>query len=154
MFRFISRNEAPNERLIQVIKVYETRSEAMNQDRTLYIIRGLPGSGKSTLAQRITPHFFEADQYFVVNGTYTYNSEKLAEAHALCQNNVKQAMSFGIPLIAVSNTFTRHWEMKVYKEMAQLLGYTVVEISMHGKFNSIHNVSPEAMQKMRDMWQP
>ena len=123
--------------------------------RTLYLIRGLPGSGKTTLAKRLTDQVFEADQFFEQpDGTYQFDRESIGRAHASCQWNTETAMFAKVPIIAVSNTFTQHWEMQPYIDLATLHGYTVQEITMSGPLRpNVHNVPDEAIARMRDRWE-
>jgi adenylate kinase family enzyme len=47
-------------------------------------MRGLPGSGKSTKAKKIAGNFgviFSTDDFFMVNGKYTYNPQMIGEYH-------------------------------------------------------------------------
>jgi tRNA uridine 5-carbamoylmethylation protein Kti12 len=62
---------------------------------TIIILRGLPGSGKSTVAGKIkemygntgnTVVICSADNYFMVDGSYKFNAEKLGEAHQACKD--------------------------------------------------------------------
>ena len=120
----------------------------------LIIIRGLPGSGKTTFAHTLTTHVFEADQYFTdSNGIYTFDREKLSEAHHWCQAQVISAMIADAPIIAVSNTFVRKWEKKVYLDLARIYGYQVTEITMTNPLRpSIHGVPDEVIERMKTQW--
>ena len=57
--------------------------------------------------------------------------------------------------IAVSNTFTQEWEMKVYYDMAKTYGYTVFSViveNRHGGENS-HGVPEDKVQIMKDRFE-
>jgi predicted kinase len=121
----------------------------------LYIIRGLPGSGKSTFAKELVPEYLicEADKYFMSENGYNFDKHKIKEAHIWCQQKVENLMqeSFFHPKIAVSNTFTREWEMKPYFDLAEKYGYSVFCIivqNTHGK-KSIHDVPEPTITRMR-----
>jgi predicted kinase len=134
--------------------------------QALILIRGLPGSGKSTLAQRIfysifigipepngQPVWFEADHFMVDDaGNYQFKAEYLKEAHKCCQDGVKNALSKGQTAI-VSNTFTQHWEMQPYFDLAKEFNIPVQVIECKANFGSIHGVPPEKVEQMRQRWE-
>ena len=120
-------------------------------DKILYIVRGLPGSGKSTFAKSIAPVHFEADMFFMNNGEYKFDFSKIKEAHQWCQESTQDAMVYGSPKVAVSNTFTQEWEMKPYYEMAEKYGYVVFSViveNRHGGKN-VHGVPEATLDNMR-----
>lgn len=131
----------------------------MNQ---LIIIRGVPGCGKSTFAKLIGSGsgsaYIEADMYFVKNGEYKFDLNKLGEAHKWCQNKVEYYMTIGSHLdyplstIVVSNTSTSQYELKPYFELAEKYGYQVhvlIKENYHdGK--DIHNVPEENLIRMEN----
>lgn len=125
-------------------------------DKVLYIVRGIPGSGKSTFAKQLTSNVFEADQYFLdINGNYNFDFTKIKDAHKDCQDNVKSAMQSSISKIAVSNTFTQEWEMKVYFDLAKEFGYkvfTIIVENRHGGTN-IHNVPEDKVESMKNRFE-
>jgi predicted kinase len=121
----------------------------------LYIIRGLPGSGKSTLACELSDYVCEADDYFTdENGIYHFDPTKLPEAHENCLSDVEAGMNLSLEKIAVSNTFSRRWEFAKYRDLANLYGYSVVEITMSGPlFPNVHGVPYDTVQNMRSQWE-
>ena len=127
--------------------------------KKLYLLRGLPGSGKSTLAKSLTSgsrqSHYEADMYFVEDGVYKFNASRLNIAHTWCLTMVKSDMHDGVPLIVVSNTFTKEWEMQPYYELAEKYGYRVTSLiveNRHGGVNE-HGVPDEALTRMRDRFE-
>ena len=85
--------------------------------KILYIVRGIPGSGKSTFANSLGCPVFEADMYFMKDGEYKFEADKLKLAHNWCKLRVEHSMEDDLPKIAVSNTFTQEWEMEAYYKM-------------------------------------
>jgi len=128
--------------------------------KELILLRGLPGSGKSTLAQSIAKSWqiFEADKYFMKNGNYEFDFNRLQDAHKFCMEQVHKAMypslvnSLFYRNIVVSNTFTQEWEMKFYQTIAKAYGYkvyTIIVENRHGGVNQ-HGVPEEKVEQMKN----
>ncbi len=130
--------------------------------KTLYLIRGASGSGKSTLAELIFNSSslpgdvtkISADDYFTDElGRYNFNANNLAAAHKYCQDRCVYEMSHGLPTIIIHNTFTRQWELQPYRDLAAQYGYTVFEIICNNKFQNVHNVPADAVNKQRERFE-
>jgi len=131
--------------------------------KNLYIVRGLPGSGKSTFARSIAKPYqiFEADQYFMKRGKYTFDMSKLKDAHDDCKQRVARRMrenlfnSIFFNTIVVSNTFTQDWEMKYYRNIGRRYGYKVHTIIVENRHNgvNIHGVPEDNVQIMEDRFE-
>jgi len=123
---------------------------------TLYLIRGLPGSGKSTFAKQlfdsdVISAYFEADQYFMLDGVYKFNPSLLGVVHNHCQESTKYILSRG-DSVAVSNTSTTEKEVETYRKIAEDYNATFVSIvveNRHGGTN-IHNVPEEKIEQMKN----
>ncbi len=126
------------------------------KNKVLYIVRGVPGSGKTTFAKSLDCPVFEADMFFVNSqGIYNFDYTKIKDAHAWCQKMVEDHMFNQEEKIAVSNTFTQEWEMKVYYDMAKTYGYTVFSViveNRHGGEN-LHGVPEDKVQIMKDRFE-
>lgn len=123
--------------------------------KILYIVRGIPGSGKSTFANSLGCPVFEADMYFMKDGEYKFEVDKLKLAHNWCKLRVEHSMEDDLPKIAVSNTFTQEWEMKPYYDMAKIYGYTVFSViveNRHGGEN-VHGVPEDKLKIMKDRFE-
>jgi predicted kinase len=122
----------------------------------LYIIRGLPGSGKSTLAKILAEKYnfnhLEADMFFMQDGKYIFDRNKLKEAHKWCQEQVEEYLSMGHNVV-VSNTFVKLWEIEPYNELAKKYLAEINIIECNGQYQSIHNIPEETIKKMRENWQ-
>lgn len=121
----------------------------------LYLIRGLPGSGKSTLARKLVgeQNVCEADLYFYANGEYKFTADRLPQAHQFCLASCAAKLAAKIPAIAVANTFTQHWEMAKYYELAYEADYEVQQIICKGSWESIHKVPKHTIIKMQERFE-
>lgn len=116
----------------------------------LILIRGLPGSGKSTLAQGYRERGYrhlEADQFFMGDGEYRFDPERLGEAHAWCMDQARRALEAG-EFVCVANTFVTLDELKPYTQLAQ--NWDIVEAIHDGR--SIHAVPAATLQSMQAKW--
>lgn len=125
----------------------------------LYIIRGIPGSGKTTLAGKMMRHgmvdaYVEADMFMVDDkGDYLFNPKRLKFCHEQCQRLTDASLTTG-KSVAVSNTFTRKWEMQPYLDMAKEHGATVTVIICQGDYGNVHGVPDEKVAEMKRRFEP
>jgi predicted kinase len=121
---------------------------------TLTLIRGLPGSGKSTLASKMGIAHLEADMFFVDEaGVYTFQPLLIKKAHQWCQSQCELLLQQKQSVV-VSNTFVKHWEMKVYQELAKQYNAKLVVKTCLEKYQSIHDIPNSTIKKMARQWQP
>jgi predicted kinase len=120
----------------------------------LYIIRGVPGSGKTTLAESMmecgmVDHYSEADRFMVDDFLqYKFDATNLRMCHELCRQDVEEFLNMGCS-VAVSNTFTRKWEMQPYLDMAEKYGAKVTVIVCQGDYANVHGVPSDKVQEMK-----
>lgn len=95
--------------------------------KKLIIVRGISGSGKTTLAIQLSEKhnapFFEADQFFMHNGHYNFDPNKLGMAHFWCKNAIRTALRQN-DVVIVSNTFTTKKELRDYLDFLKNESYT------------------------------
>lgn len=123
--------------------------------RVLLILRGVPGCGKSTLARVLTRSALfdinvEADQYFMEDGEYKFDPDKIDSAHGSCKYKVEKAMEEGFHRIILSNTSCKQKELVYYYELAEKHNYQVFSLvveNRHGGTNQ-HGVPEEKLQAM------
>lgn len=125
----------------------------LTEETMLTLIRGLPGSGKTTIAKSRPGIHIEADQYFMVNGCYFFDRSKLRDAHAWCLRETETALRNGHS-VNVSNTFTQHWEMRPYFDLAKRIGVAVEIVEAIGNWPNVHGVPDDVIARMRARWEP
>ncbi len=116
----------------------------------LVLVRGLPGSGKSTIAKNLTGwyHHLETDMFWMKDGEYNFDVNRLHEAHMWCQNETRRLMTVGFSPV-VSNTFTTKKELKPYFEIAKEFGIVPTVILCQNDWGNIHNVPEETLERMK-----
>lgn len=125
----------------------------------LILVRGLPGSGKSTYARELERSnlnliHLEADEFFVdLDDEYKFDIKLLGAAHEWCYGVTVRALRAGHD-VAVSNTFTRLWELEKYLAIPTLLPDVTLEIvEMKTQYGSVHDVPAEKIKQMTERWQ-
>tara|TARA_R110002095_G_scaffold73119_1_gene62231 strand:- start:135 stop:809 length:675 start_codon:yes stop_codon:yes gene_type:complete len=128
----------------------ETALDEHDHQPELVLIRGILGSGKSTLAKAEFPShtLVETDQFFAQGGEYQFDPKLIGKAHTRCQELVESALRRGESVV-VANTFFRFWELKQFIG----LGWPVRIVEATGRYQSIHDVPPETVQRMRDRYE-
>jgi len=128
--------------------------------KTLILMRGLPGSGKSTLAKELAcgGPVFSTDDYFMVDGKYTFVGGDIGKAHEWNLNRAVAAIESGEPLIVIDNTNTQAWEMREYVKAGKENGYEIefrfpitewaFDVDECTKRNT-HGVPNKAIKRMR-----
>ena len=127
----------------------------------LIMFIGIPGSGKTTAAKKYQNTFdpnakiYEADMFFIsaIDGKYHWNPNKLAVAHQWCQNMVKICMMRKENVI-VSNTSLTPKERAPYLKLAKEFGYEVEVRTCMGRFQNIHGVPKETLERMEKKFIP
>lgn len=123
--------------------------------KTLYLIRGVSGAGKTTLAatleQLIDSVSISADDYFLVDGEYQFDVNKLYEAHNYCKQTTVIRMAQCYANVIVHNTFTTEKEMKPYLNAAQEYGYKVVSLVVENRHGnpSVHDVPEVTLKRQK-----
>lgn len=131
----------------------------------LKIVRGLPGSGKTSYVDSIMDALdfgsafktinLEADMFFMAtHGEYKFRQDLLYDAHKWCYTMTVMALHTCCETVYVSNTFTTHKEMKPYLELVDKFPELEIEIhEIKTQYESIHDVSEETIQRMKNRWQ-
>jgi predicted kinase len=128
----------------------------------LIIVRGAPGSGKSTFVKSYIQYLepqksyahFEADMYFEIKGEYLFNPSLLKNAHNWCKEQTEKSMKNLVDCVFVSNTFTKHWEMQAYLNLAKKYNYEVNVYYLKSSYQNVHGVPEEVVQRMISQYEP
>jgi len=131
-------------------------------DMKLILLRGPSGTGKSTIANTLSASCHETDNFFVnEKGVYSFEASLITRAHKWNQQEVRKKMLCKAPLVIVSNTFIKHWEMSPYLNLAKELGYDVKIIRTPGPWQADvlfkrnkHNVPFHVIQRQINSFQP
>lgn len=125
------------------------------KNKTVYILRACPGSGKSTLAESLCDSTKSnviccADDYFMHNGEYLWDDEKIGSAHKWCQSLFLENLKDETEIIVVANTNTRLSDVNLYRNLAIEHGYMVFVLTVenHHQGKNVHNVPDEVIDKM------
>lgn len=89
-----------------------------------------------------------------------FRPDKLGQAHAECQNNVRSYLTGEGLTAIVHNTGSRQWERQAYRDIASSVGAEYTEIYVNSGLSdeelaarNIHNVPVEVIRKMRARWE-
>lgn len=125
--------------------------------KRLVIIRGVSGSGKSTMAIKAFKNkgyvHIETDHFFYIDGEYKFDQAKLTEAWAWAHRKMQIALEQGKNVV-MSNTYTRHWEIKDTLEKAGLPMKDVMVIHAHGGVGNDKGIPEFVIEKMTARWEP
>lgn len=130
--------------------------------KNLILVRGVSGSGKTTFVEEFIGNIslsIATDDFFMLDGIYTFDRNYLAEYHQRCIDSVESEMESPSTEtycnIVVHNTFTKEWEMKAYFDLAEKYGYNVYTIIIENrhKSESIHGVSEDIINAQRERFQ-
>lgn len=148
-----------NQELLSLLKDMKKNSKIM------ILLRGLPGASKSTTADEIKELYpktiiCSADHYFIKNGIYTFNRDKLGLAHALCKEKFKNAIDNDDEIVIVDNTNLTRKECLPYVKYATqkeyfiiIKSFPVIDLDVLVARNK-HGVTREILEKMVTRYEP
>lgn len=114
------------------------------------VMSGLPGSGKNYWIEKNHPSaaVVSADDYFMKEGIYQFDAEKLGEAHSFCIRRFIELTRIVYPTIMVNNTNLTSEEIAPYYAIGKAYGYEVELVTLYCRpkvaaDRNIHGVSLE-----------
>lgn len=125
-------------------------------DQLMILMQGAQGSGKSTTAailmdvlRHVVPVFtVSADYFFMGYGEYRFNAVNLPNAHEWCRRIAIKHMDAGESVI-VDNCNATQKHAQPYIDMAKAAGATVVVVRRTGRYQNIHGVPEETVERVR-----
>lgn len=121
----------------------------------LILVRGLPGAGKSTFARKHYPDLLhvEADMLRMSNFMYIWEISETVQKYKACEEIAETCLKNNADCVVV-NIFITHRNIIPYEKLAKKYGAELTVITMKTQYISEHNVPLEAMQKMKEAWEP
>lgn len=99
------------------------------KNKKIILMRGISGSGKSTLARKIQSKLggiiLSTDDYFMNDGKYFFDPNKLFENHEKNKSATENAMKEKISPIIIDNMNSKISEMQPYAKLAKKYGYKI-----------------------------
>lgn len=135
------------------------------KSKQLIIVRGLPGSGKSTLAKKLVGNgvIHSTDNYFVKDGIYTFDYNKLSEYHDMNLEAAINSMVIGVSPIVIDNTniFAEHALYYIIEARYYRYDIIVAETQTSWRFDieellkrNVHNIPRESLERMIEFYEP
>jgi predicted kinase len=93
---------------------------------TMYVMRGLPGSGKTTMARTLSKHVYATDDFWMKDGEYVFDKERLKEAHRWNVDRVEDVLKKDISPVVVDNTNLEPCDIKPYLLLAMEYHYSLI----------------------------
>ncbi len=107
----------------------------MNIKKTVLINRAVPGSGKTTytnvIIERlnqlgITRAVHSTDSFFMVDGRYVFEVEKLNGYHRDNLANFVLSLANGVDFVVCDNVNLSPWQTEPYTQAARAHGYQII----------------------------
>ena len=103
--------------------------------KTVIINRAVPGSGKTSISRCVINALRSSglsvacqstDDFFMIDGRYCFDKNKLFEYHTLNLNNFISDLKSGVDIVICDNTNILPWEAKPYTDSARKYNYQIV----------------------------
>jgi predicted kinase len=124
----------------------------IDNPRQIILLRGVSGCGKSTFAEAISAMNPDsviccADDFFMKDGVYNFDANKLYAAHKACVNKFMAALEAGVSTIIVANTNTSEKDWKPYEYYGKAAGYRVFFVVVENRHggSDCHMVSEDVL---------
>lgn len=122
----------------------------------MIIIRGASGSGKTTYSEKFVDDGYvrvESDDFFMVDGIYKWDQNKLTEVFRKQFIKVTRYLFSGQDVV-VPGCFTKLKDMSEYIYFCEYYGIDYEIYEMKTQYQNIHGVTDDNVETMRNRFQP
>jgi len=107
--------------------------------KTVIINRAISGSGKTTMtncivkklqSENISVSVHSTDNFFIIDGKYVFDFDKLGIYHQENFKNFKQSIENSIDVVICDNTNISPWETEAYTKLAREYNYQILIITL------------------------
>ena len=107
--------------------------------KTVIINRAISGSGKTTMtncivkklqSENISVSVHSTDNFFIINGRYVFDFNKLGEYHKKNFESFKESIENNVDVVICDNTNLSPWETEAYTNLAREYNYKILIITL------------------------
>ena len=118
--------------------------------KTVIINRAISGSGKSTItnciveklkSNNISVSVYSTDDFFIINGRYIFDFDKLSEYHKKNFKSFKKSIENKLDVVICDNTNLSPWETEAYRNLAREYNYQILIITLDSREIEEHILS-------------
>jgi tRNA uridine 5-carbamoylmethylation protein Kti12 len=125
-------------------------------EKIVIINRAISGSGKTTITNcivnelkinNISVSVHSTDSFFMVDGKYIFDFDKLGVCHQENFKNFKQSIANQTDVVICDNTNIAPWETEAYTKLAREYNYLILIITLDPRELDEHILSQEITER-------